>query len=137
MEMLKDAAPVGTILQGIYDLALKLQEILQAGNAHNDQKPDNVILETSALGAVRPCAIDLGLCTRLAESPGFQGDPEVSRHLAPELFQRGVAIAETELFSLGFLLCVVLGTYFSSSARTASWPTRRRPWSAPTRTNLS
>lgn len=48
MEMLKDAAPVGTILQGIYDLALKLQEILQAGKAHNDLKPDNVILETSA-----------------------------------------------------------------------------------------
>lgn len=50
---------------------------------------------------------------------------------------KSVAIVETEPFSLGFLLCVVLGTYFSSSARTANWSTCRRPWSAPTLTGPS
>lgn len=69
--MIKDAAPVGTLLRGIHDLALKVQEIHQAGYAHNDLKPDNVILETSGDGAVRARVIDLGLCTRLGVSPGF------------------------------------------------------------------
>ncbi|XP_063601901.1 serine/threonine-protein kinase PknG-like [Penaeus indicus] len=112
--MMKARAPVGTILRGVHDLALKVREIHQAGYAHNDLKPDNVILETSADGAVRARVIDLGNCTRFGVSPGFQGKPEAHRHVAPELFQRGVGTVESDTFSLGIILRLVLGTYASS-----------------------
>ncbi|XP_047481691.1 serine/threonine-protein kinase/endoribonuclease IRE1-like [Penaeus chinensis] len=112
--MMKGKAPVGTILRGMHDLALKVREIHQAGFAHNDLKPDNVILETSTDGAVRARMIDFGLCTRLGVSPGFEGKPEGHRHVAPELLRRGVATVESDTFSLGILLRLVLGTYASS-----------------------
>ncbi|XP_047474205.1 probable serine/threonine-protein kinase 2 [Penaeus chinensis] len=114
MAMLLDTAPVTTILRGIHDLALRLREIHQAGYAHNDLKMDNVIVDTSPDGAVRARVIDLGLCTRLGKSPGFQGEPEEHRHVAPELLQTGVATVESDLFSLGFILRTVLRAYASS-----------------------
>ncbi|XP_027213610.2 uncharacterized protein [Penaeus vannamei] len=102
--MLMEAAPVGTLLRGIHDLALRLREVHQAGFAHNDLKIDNVILEVTTDGAVRGRLIDLGLSTRLGESPGLLANPKDFPHIAPELLRRGAATVESDLFSLGAIL---------------------------------
>ncbi|XP_063587689.1 spermatocyte protein spe-8-like [Penaeus indicus] len=111
-DMLEEKAPVSTILRGIYDLALKVQDIHLAGFAHNDIKSDNVILETSADGLeVTARVIDLGLSTRLGLRPGFQGDPGFLRHMAPELLQMGAASVESDLYSFGNILRSVMEQY--------------------------
>nr|XP_027224520.1 uncharacterized protein LOC113816660 [Penaeus vannamei] len=115
--MLKDAAPVGAVLRAVHDLALRLEEIHRAGYAHNDLKVDNVMVETGADGRVRARLIDLGLCGRLGESPGLEGDPKVHRHVAPELLRRGVSSVESETYSLGYVLRDVLRAYAGSLPR--------------------
>ncbi|XP_047469404.1 calcium-dependent protein kinase 2-like [Penaeus chinensis] len=109
-DMLEEKASVSTILRGIYNLALRLQDIHLAGFAHNDIKPDNVILQTSGL-EVTARIIDLGLSTRLGLRPGFQGDPEFFRHMAPELLQRGMTSVESDLYSIGNILRSVMERY--------------------------
>ncbi|XP_037790107.1 probable myosin light chain kinase DDB_G0275057, partial [Penaeus monodon] len=110
--LIEDKAPVSTILRGIYDLALRVQDIHLAGFAHNDIKKDNVILETSADGLeVTARLIDLGLSTRLGVCPGFSGDPEFFSHMAPELLQMGVVSVESDLYSIGNILRSVLERY--------------------------
>lgn len=129
--MLSDAAPVSALLRGIHDLAPRLREIHQAGYVHSDLKLDNVILEEGDDGSVRARVIDLGLCTRLGESPGFQGLPESHPHGAPELLRDGVASVESEVFSPGMILKGVLQVHASSFAELFC-PPRGASTSSPT-----
>ncbi|XP_042893993.1 mitogen-activated protein kinase kinase kinase mlk-1-like [Penaeus japonicus] len=113
--MLLDDDPVEIVIRGIYDLALKVRQIHRRGYAHNDLKLDNVVVKPSADGReVTARVIDLGLCTRLGVSPGFQGEPEDFRHIAPELLKMGVATVESELFALGNILDLAVQWYSES-----------------------
>jgi len=114
LTMLSDTTPVSTLLRGIHNLVLRVREIHQAGYVHNDLKLDNVILEEGADSSVRARVIDLGLCTRLGEIPGFQGVPENHPHIAPELLRNGVASVESDVFSLGMMLKGVLQVHARS-----------------------
>ncbi|WP_444852164.1 serine/threonine-protein kinase [Streptomyces sp. NPDC000229] len=97
----REAARIGLALLG----ALRAAHAL--GVLHRDLKPANVLLEE---GTGRVVLTDFGIAqlagsTTITEAGMFVGSPE---YTAPERMQGAQAGPETDLWSLGALLCAVL-----------------------------
>jgi serine/threonine protein kinase len=81
-------------------------ELHAAGVVHGDIKCDNVLVETSREGVVRPRLIDFGLARLIGETvwiaEGFvAGTPE---YLAPELVLGALPTPASDLYAIGIML---------------------------------
>ena len=99
--MSAEAARIGLALLGALRAAHGL------GVLHRDLKPANVLLEEST---GRVVLTDFGIAqfagaTTITESGSFVGSPE---YTAPERMQGDTAGPESDLWSLGVLLCAAL-----------------------------
>ncbi|MEU6216850.1 serine/threonine-protein kinase [Streptomyces sp. NPDC047022] len=97
----REAARIGIALLGA------LRRAHEAGVLHRDLKPANVLLEA---GTERTVLTDFGIAqvagaTTLTESGSFVGSPE---YTAPERMSGERTGPESDLWSLGALLCAVL-----------------------------
>ncbi|KND34799.1 MULTISPECIES: serine/threonine-protein kinase [Streptomyces] len=97
----REAARIGIALLGA------LRRAHDAGVLHRDLKPANVLMET---GTDRVVLTDFGIAqvagaTTLTESGSFVGSPE---YTAPERMSGTRTGPESDLWSLGALLCAVL-----------------------------
>ncbi|XP_076047425.1 uncharacterized protein LOC143028960 [Oratosquilla oratoria] len=95
-------------LDVLLQVAISLQGLQECGVAHNDLKPDNVVLRVEG-DKYTATTIDLGHATVFGKTPYPKVDWKLYQHVAPELTKGHQSSPKSDVFSMGQLMASTIG----------------------------